>query len=321
MGTENRQHILGHIGLLGASGAPIFPLSADGPEESHIGDPLWVSLADWADECRRKEGLAVALHFPKPLGEIAADIVLGKIDAVEMYPYTKDCFQTFRFLEWYRYLNCGYRLPAVGGTDKMQASVPVGANRTYAYMGGEEFSLDGWARSVRSGNTFMTTGPLLIFQADGHVPGEEISLGAGGGTLDVSAEVFSLAPVHLLEVVWNGRVVARLEDSAGTRKMKLGERVRLSGTGWLAARCSSRLDPTSYQLAVAAHTSPIYLRSKGPDPASPSDLVYMLSLVDGAQTWVETMATRPDAERLARVSAVFQAARSRLHDRLYKLAP
>ena len=29
-------------------------------------------------------------------------------------------------LEYYRYLNCGYKLPLVGGTDKMSSDVPVG---------------------------------------------------------------------------------------------------------------------------------------------------------------------------------------------------
>ena len=191
MGTENRQHILGHLGLLGMHGSPEFPLSADGPEESSIGDPLWTSLADWADRCREREGVAIAVHFPKPLGEIAADIVLGKIDAVEMYPYAADCFDTFRFQEWYRYLNCGYRLPAVGGTDKMQAAVPVGANRTYAYLGHEEFSMERWAQAIRQGNTFMTTGPLLLLQVDGRKPGEEITVKQGGGTMDVLAEASS----------------------------------------------------------------------------------------------------------------------------------
>jgi hypothetical protein len=41
-GTESRQHILGHLGLLGV---PVSPMSAGGPRESYIGDPLWESLA------------------------------------------------------------------------------------------------------------------------------------------------------------------------------------------------------------------------------------------------------------------------------------
>ena len=34
VGTENRQHILGHLGLLGGHGEPVYPLSASGPSES-----------------------------------------------------------------------------------------------------------------------------------------------------------------------------------------------------------------------------------------------------------------------------------------------
>ena len=34
----------------------------------------------------------------------------------------------------YQYLNYGYRLPLVGGTDKMSGDVPVGLYRTYARL-------------------------------------------------------------------------------------------------------------------------------------------------------------------------------------------
>jgi len=319
MGTENRQHILGHIGLLGGKGSPVFPMSADGPEESPIGDPVWTSLADWADRCREREGLAVAVHFPKPLGEIAADIVLGKIDAVEMYPYSDDPFNTFRFQEWYKYLNCGYRLPAVGGTDKMQAAVPVGANRTYAYLGQDEFNMANWARAVRGGNTFMTTGPLLLFQVDGRVPGKEIALGKGGGTLDVLAEARSFAPFHRLEIIWNGCVVAAKEERLGVKIMVLKERIRVPGSGWLAARCSSRLNPTADQLAIAAHTSPVYVRVPGEELKSKSDLAYMLSLIEGAQVWIETLATRPELGQFLRIRKLFQDAHAHLNRRLQPL--
>ena len=176
--TENRQHLLGHLGLVGGHGAPVFPMSASGPGESYLGDPLWTSLGDWADEQRARAGLVVAVHFPYPNGELAADIALGKIDALELYPYGTG-FDTLRFHDWYRYLGAGYRLPAVGGTDKMGAYMPVGANRTYAHLGGEQFGFESWARAVRAGRTFMTTGPLLLLEADGRTPGDEIVLGAG----------------------------------------------------------------------------------------------------------------------------------------------
>ncbi|PYV10028.1 MAG: hypothetical protein DMG23_09035 [Acidobacteria bacterium] len=318
VGTENRQHILGHLGLLGGHGAPVYPMSASGPDESYLGDPLWTSLADWADECHKRQGLVVAVHFPYPTAEISADIVLGKIDALEIRP-SGGYFNTLRFLDWYRYLNCGYRLPCVGGTDKMGAWTPPGSLRAYAYLGQEEFNIDHWAAAVRRGNTFMTSGPLLLFHADGHVPGDEITLGAGGGTVEVEAQAASYVDIHSLEIVFNGKVVAAREEHGGTRQMTLRERVQVSGAGWLAARCASRLGPSvAWPYGIEAHTSPVYVRVPGQELFSASSAAYLLTLIEGAETWAQNLATRPDAERLARVLKVFGDARDRLHRRLHE---
>lgn len=317
VGTENRQHILGHLGLLGGHGAPVYPLSAAGPGESYIGDPLWSSLSDWADACRKREGLVVAVHFPYPTAELAADIVMDKIDAVEMWPTgMSEHFNNLRFLEWYRYLNCGYRLPAVGGTDKMGSWTPVGANRAYAYIGQDEFSFPNWAKAVRQGNTFMTSGPLLLFQAEGKPPGAEISLGEGGGSLEVEARARSYVPFHRLEVIMNGRVVATREETEGSQDMTLKETLRIPGACWLAARCASRVEPFR-SLRVAAHTSPIYVGVRGEELFSPTTAAYLLTLIEGSEAWVQNLATRPDPQRFASSLKVFSDARERLHRRLH----
>ncbi len=317
VGTENRQHILGHIGLLGTQ-SPVYPMSASGPEESYLGDPLWSSLADWADACRQREGLAVAVHFPYPTAEIAADIVLGKIDALEIWPM-KEYFNSLPFLEWYRYLNCGYRLPAVGGTDKMGAYIPAGLNRTYAHVGQEAFNFGSWAKAVRRGNTFVTSGPLLFFQVEGESPGAEIKLGSNGGTLEVLAEARSYVPIHRLEVVMNGRVVASHEEREGVRDLTLKESIKITSPCWLAARCSSSLGPvTTWGFKIAAHTSPIYLQIPGHELFSASASSYFLKIIEGAEAWVETLAIRPDLDRLESVRKVFREARAELHSRLHK---
>jgi hypothetical protein len=316
VGTENRQHLLGHLGLLGGHGEPVYPLAAGDPAEAPLGDPLWTTIAEWADACRSRDGLVIAPHFPYPVGEIAADIVLGKIDAVELFPYGQN-FSALRFFDWYRYLNCGYRLGVVGGTDKMSAGMPVGAVRTYAYLGKEEFSFENWARAVRKGSTFMTTAPLLLFQADGRMPGDEIILGAGGGSIEIQAEAKSFAPFHELEVVFNGRVVASKEHRAGTREMTLREKLRVPGAGWVAARCKSRLGPTTaFGIALLAHTSPIYVHVQGDDLFSPSAATYMMTLIEGVETWATTLAIRPDPETFARVRKVFADARHLLARRI-----
>ena len=318
VGTENRQHILGHLGLLGGHGAPVYPMSASGPGESYIGDPLWCSLSEWADACRKREGLVVAVHFPYPTAELAADIVMDKIDAVEMWPtHMTEHFNSLRFLEWYRYLNCGYRLPAVGGTDKMGAWTPVGANRAYAYIGQDEFNFANWAKAIRNGNTFMTSGPLLLFQTEGKPPGAEISLGAGGGSLEVQAHAQSYVPFHRLDVIMNGRVVASRQEKAGSQDMSLKETVPVSGSCWLAARCASRVE-NMQTMRVAAHSSPVYVRVRGEQQFSPPVAAYLLTLIDGSEAWVKNLATRPDPQRFAGVLKVFSDARERLHRRMHE---
>jgi hypothetical protein len=317
VGTENRQHLLGHLALLGGKGEPVFPMSAGGPDESYLGDPLWSSLAEWTDACRKREGLVVAAHFPYPTAELAADIVLGKIDALELWPTSmNEQFNSLRFLDWYRYLNCGYRLPAVSGTDKMGAWIAAGTYRAYAYLGQDEFNFPNWAKAVRRGNTFMSSGPLLFFQVDGRPPGDEIKIGPGGGKVEARAEVRSTIPIHRLEIVMNGKIVASREDKAGVREMALHESISVAGPGWLAARCASRI--VSAGARVAAHTSPVYLAAPGQDLFSAPVAGYMLTLIDGAETWVKTLATRPDAQRFARTLKVFTDARERLHRRMHE---
>jgi hypothetical protein len=327
VGSENRQHVLGHLALCGVHGTPAFPFSADGPSEAYIGDPLWSSLAEWAETCRERGGLAVCAHFPFPTGEIAADIILGKIDAVEVWPRSEveiqpssiEHFSTLRYRDWYHYLNCGFRVPAVGGTDKMGAYMPAGTNRCYTYIGQEEFSFANWAKGVRSGNTFVTSGPLLLFHADGHWPGEEITLGAGGGTVAVHAEVQSRVPVDKLEVIFNGRVVASREERGGTRTMTLSDEVKVTGPGWLAARCSSHLGPTTvWRYKIAAHTSPVYVKVAGQEPFSAPAAAYFMNLIDFAETYVKTLAIRPDAAQYAKILELYSQAREELHRRMHQ---
>jgi hypothetical protein len=327
VGTENRQHILGHIGLEGVQGRAVFPMSADGAGEAYLGDPTWTSMAEWADVCRQRQGLAVAVHFPYPTGEIAADIVLGKIDALEIWPQDDpkvhhkviEEFDTLRYLDWYHYLNCGYRLPAVAGTDKMGAYMPAGTNRVYAYLGQQEFNFPNFAKAVRAGNTFATSGPLVMFHADGRPPGAEITLGAGGGTIEVAADAQCFVPIHRLEVIFNGKVVAAQEEPAGARTIHLTEKVKVEGPGWLAARCSSQSPrTTNWNFKIAAHTSPVYVQVPGRELFSPEAAAYFLKLIDGAQMYVETLATRPDAETFGRVRKVYTDARAELHRRMHQ---
>ena len=79
-------------------------------------------------------------------------------------------------------------MSAAGGTDKMSAATPLGGNRTYAWLGGDEFTFANWAKAVRRGRTFATSGPLLMFEADGHIPGDDLVMTNAGGSVEVKVE-------------------------------------------------------------------------------------------------------------------------------------
>jgi hypothetical protein len=315
VGTENRQHFLGHLALMRRQGEPVYPMSASGPSESYIGDPMWASLNDWCDENRSRGGLNIAVHYPHPTSELAAAIALGKVDAAEIYLFNDD-FNTMRIRDWYRALNCGYRLPGVGGTDKMSAGMPVGTGRTYAHIGDKEMNYDSWAEAVRGGRTFTTTGPLIEFRAEGRMPGSTIKIAGGGATIVCHAEVSSYIPIHRVEIVFNGKVVASREAPAGARQLALNEPVKVSGPGWLAARCVGRLGPyPGVRLGIQAHTSPVYVTAPDSEHYVPEAGAYMLKLIEGTRVWVDTLAAHAGTERAERLRRVLAEARAEIEAR------
>jgi len=329
---ENRQHLLGHLTLLGLKSA-VAPWCSDGPSEAEMGGTLEVTLSDWADRCHAQGGTVVIPHLPAPNGEPAALIATGRADAVEMLRHDPYCH-----LEYYRYLNGGYRLPLVGGTDKMTSDVPVGLYRTYVYIPpDEEFTYDTWCRNLAAGRTFLSGGPLLSFMVEGAAIGDTVRLPVGGGTVEVVAEVTSIFPVHCLQVVERGRVIAEVQAPAGARRLHLRERVRLDGDTWLAARVAGPgyaavPHRDAWGRGIMAHTSPIYAAC-GQDwaLADPATAHYMLTLIEGNLAYIRDLSRQHapgtvthhhgEDDHLAYLERPFQEAMEALHHRLRSMTP
>jgi len=320
VGTENRHHMLGHMSMLGTQGMPVFPMCTGGPGEAWFGDADIRSQADWVDEVRAKGGVAVRPHFPGPNCEIAADIVLSKVDALEVRSFgiINDTLDSHAIREWYRYLNCGYRVPAAGGTDKMSAGMPVGGVRTYAKLGSDdEFSFDNWGKAIRAGRTFTTSGPLIGLTADGREVGDEIRMPAGGGTLEVETWAVCAQPIHGLEIIYNGQKKAWISSQKGTNRLNLGAKIKIEGSGWLAARCFSHHRVWHvWPVNIAAHTSPIYIVMDNQEVFHPSDAVYIMTLVHGGMEWLDTLSIKADEESHRRLRSVFEMAEKELKAKL-----
>ncbi len=327
---ENRQHMLGHLTLLGLR-EPVMPWCTGGPSEGELGGGLDTTMSAWADACHAQGGTVVIPHVPVPNCEPAVLIATGRADAVEMLAHSE-----YFHKEYYRFLNCGYRLPLVGGTDKMSAEVPVGMYRTYCHIPADEpFTYETWCRALRSGNTFHSGGPMIRLSVEGRPIGSTIELPGSGGTLEIEAGAESILPIHTLQIVQQGRVVASTDEAKGARRLRLRASLRVDGHCWLAARCAgpgyqALPHHDEWKRGVMAHTSPIYVAVGGEyAPFSMEDAQYMLTLVEGGLTYIRTLAPRRDPElttyqhshtdHQAFLEEPFHQAREAIHRRMHQL--
>jgi hypothetical protein len=306
VGSENRQHFMGHISLMGATGSPIFPMSTSGPTEGYIGDPTVHAMSEWADEAHEKGGLAIVPHFPFPHSEVIAEVVLGKVDGLEIRDFHVPSMDTFAVHEWYRLMSCGYRVPAVGGTDKMSGGMPVGGVRTYAYIGDRELSHESWSDAVRAGRTYTTSGPLMDFTVEGLRPGDELPLPESGGSVHVTATATCAMPINKLEIVFNGQVIAQAESLEGAKLLAIDEKLELPGSGWIAARAvSNHVAWHVWPVNFAAHTSAVYVKAGQTEVFDAALGEYLITTMQGGIEWLDTLATRADAARHATIRNVF----------------
>ncbi|MBW2366972.1 MAG: CehA/McbA family metallohydrolase [Deltaproteobacteria bacterium] len=319
VGTENRQHVLGHISLLGYTGDMIKPLCTAGPAESAIGDPVEILLTEWAIQCKKQEGLVVVPHFPNPRLENAATIVSGNVDAIEMTSVGSlyRGINPYSLSDWYRYLNCGYFVPAVGGTDKMSAETAVGTIRTYAKIDPDrEFTYDAWKDAVRSGNTFVTYGPLMEFSVEGKPPGSRLEMSSTGATVDIAWEVASVTvPISRVELVVNGEI---RESVAVSGQTQMGSwRIKVEKSAWLALLVRGHY-PDKPEI-ITAHSSPVMISLEGSSFMAAADALTILEQIEGALAFLDTVGIRAEDAAYKRMRLVLTGSHRKLHNRLHQL--
>jgi len=183
------------------------------------------------------------------------------------------------FAVWYRFLNCGYRLPASAGTDNIGMGVGVwkGYNRVYAKVDGP-FTVESFLAALKRGRSFVTNRPLIFVTAGGKELGSEIALATAAGappTLEVDIHIVSATPIFRIDVLHQGRVLKRIDVDPPSGDIRRKESLAIPGSGWLAVRCFGRGDNPNHSPAWAlAHTSPFYVIVDGRPIRSPEDARY-----------------------------------------------
>ncbi len=317
VGTENRQHVMGHISLLGYEGQIIAPMTTGGPRESAIGDPIEVLLTEWARQCRKQGGLVVLPHFPNPRAEHAATIVSGDVDGVEMTSWGDlySGINPYSLADWYRYLNCGYPTAAVAGTDKMSVSTAVGTVRTYARIKPDKkFDYPAWMDAVRRGETFVTYGPLLEFSVEGRPMGSRLSLKRSGGTVTAAWKVASVTiPISRVDLVVNGEIRESRTVPAGGGSGQWT--VNLERSSWLALLVRGHY--ADQIEVIAAHSSPVTVAVDGSQFYAAADALTILEQIEGATAYLDTVGTRAETAAYKRMRLVLESAHREIHNRMH----
>jgi len=219
--------------------------------------------------------------------ELPVDVATRRVDFLEVMGYSDHLITS---AIWYKLLNCGFKVPAAGGTDAFPNFAtmrgPPGLVRTYAKSGA---TLDNrrWLEAIKAGRTFVTNAPLLTFTLNGREPGSDISFPFSGTHL-VRARVTlrSNVPVDHLEIIGNGRVMAKFSG----RVADTGVVFRVTNTGWFLARAySDKPRLPVLDLYPFASTSPIYVSVGNTPPSCREDAEFFLR-------WINLLSQRVRAD-------------------------
>lgn len=299
--THNVHPVLGSLGLLNCH-RPVYPLTSGG----NRGTEDWC-LADWCDQCHRKGGLVVRTRLPGsrapgpfPCGEALAELILGKIDALEAADLALDDGSTLG--EWYSLLNAGLRVPLLGASAKVSNREPLGGIRTYArLLPDEALSYATWIEAVRRGRSYATEGPLLAFTVDGADPGTILTVNSQR-PLAIQAAAQSLVAFDRLEVVANGEVVAAQAPVNEPFSAAVEFERLLPRGGWITARCVGAP-------GARAHSSPVYVRADGmPIPADPRLVTQLAGHLEQVRRWVQQQGRFEHEARRLQLEAIFRSA-------------
>jgi len=297
-GQEFHTSYWGHLGLLNLTHNFLLPGYVAYANTGAAS--LYPTNADVADLAHDQGALVGYVHpfdtFPDPAkddsltNELPADVALGKVDYIEVVGFS-DHNSTAEV--WYKLLNCGFHLPAAAGTDFMgnYASLrgPIGLNRVYAEVPAtppeEALKIEPWLAAVKAGRTFATNGPLLRFSLGGRSIGGELKLETKKHDppqlIPFSAELYSIVPIHHLQIVCNGKVARELTLDADRTSAHVDGSIPIETSGWCVLRAfSDKAEYPILDIYPYATSSPIYVTVEGAPLHSPADASYFVAWID-----------------------------------------
>jgi hypothetical protein len=255
--------------------------------------------------------------------EYLVDIAHGACDFIS----TVDTPSVWELNIWYHTLNCGYRCRISGETDfPCIYGERVGLGRSYVHLDGK-LDFDAWVQGVKEGRCYVSDGKshLMDFTVNGQavgLHGSEVKLNRPG-TVHVKARVAALLEPKptpateqvrrarldakpywdlercrigpsrkvSVEVVVNGRAVARQEIVADGSEKEVALDVPIKASSWVCLR-----------ILPSSHTNPVFVLVDGkPIRASKRSADWCLKGID--QCWKQKQrGIRPEEQAAARAA-------------------
>ena len=271
-GQEVRSHFLGHLGLIGTD--ELFWPWIWGPGyQVHGRDDR--ANHEVLDHARRQGGVSSYVH-PIMAGdpfsdsgmagipvEMVADGILGEFDTIELVCLWSDELSSMAM--WYRLLNFGSVIAPSAGTDVMNnfyRTMAVGTTRVYV-KSDPALGYRGYLAGLKTGHSFVTTGPMLDFTVQGQGPGEILTPTKKEAVW--ALDLHTAVGVDSVQIVVNGAVVSTHPGMTTPGSRHYEGRIKLPAGGWVAARALGG-KTTSWPAMDSyafAHTAPLWIGDKG----------------------------------------------------------
>ncbi len=170
----------------------------------------------------------------------------------------------YGFQTYYTLLNCGFRLQPSAGTANGVHPVPLGFSRVYVHLD-EPFSFDAWMRGLGAGQSFVTTGPMILAKVDGQLSGTAFTPAKGGAAHKVECAVFSEQPLEKIEMIVNGVATQSFppvnkKAANGSFENQVSTEFAPAQSSWIAFRCFELRPGNRLRFA---HTAPWHFEIPG----------------------------------------------------------
>ena len=315
VGQEYRPPFYGHVFLFGMREHLISPYTT-GYEGTAI-ESLYPSNTDIFRKARQQgawTGYVHSFYRDDPLdGDLGGakgfmvDAALGTTDALEWSTAQNG------YPPLYAVWNNGIPIALVGGEDSisnLHQTPLVGSVRTYVKPEDGALSMRGWFEGMQAGRAFVTSGPLVELEVEGHLPGSSIPLDSGE-EVTLGWTVTSITPLEKAELVFNGEVVQTVEFTGDRTSMEFETPFRPGRSGWVHLRVNGTPEerfPLDIPHAFAL-TNPVWLIVDGVPVRSVEAADYSLAWIDKLQTMAEEWPGWRSAQEKDHVYAQFEEAR------------